>query len=91
MTTIWKYPLQVTDQQEVRLPRHAQILTCQMQEGIPTLWALVDPEEDKVRAVFYMVGTGNLIPEGGVSGVSYINSVQQGMFVWHIFRQGSNE
>lgn len=42
--TIYKYPLDVTDVQEIKLPVGAEILTVQAQNGTLCLWALVDPQ-----------------------------------------------
>ena len=51
MISIWKYDLQTTGKQTIRMPAGAEILTVQTQKGEPRLWARVDtnsPEEDRV-------------------------------------------
>jgi hypothetical protein len=47
---IYKYTLEVTDEQEVKMPANAQILCVQVQHGRPTLWALVDTKAEKAHA-----------------------------------------
>ena len=80
---IWKYPLQITDYQTLRLPQDAQILSVQMQQGILCLWAKVNidfPLENRHIAV---VGTGNPIAFG--IRARFIGTVQDGPLVWHVF------
>ena len=38
---IWKYPLEVTDEQTLMLPRSARALSVAAQNDTLTLWALV--------------------------------------------------
>jgi len=37
--TTWKYPLEITDEQNLMMPEGAEILTAQMQGGTLCLWA----------------------------------------------------
>lgn len=57
--TIWKYPLKVTDTQDVMMPEGADILTAQMQGVTLCLWALVNPDAPKQRREIEVLGTGN--------------------------------
>ncbi len=85
---IYKYPLEVTDVQNISLPVGAEILTIQTQNEIPCLWALVDPngieKESKTIEIF---GTGH--PVGYDMGVSrkYISTFQlrDGQLIFHAF------
>ncbi len=43
MKRVYKYELKVDDVTELQLPSGAEILTVQVQYGIPCLWALIDP------------------------------------------------
>jgi hypothetical protein len=81
---IWKYELEITDEQTVNMPMHADILTVQMQGGTMCMWALVEPENVKRPRKFLVVGTGNPMPDGMQR---YVGTVQmmQGSLVWHIF------
>jgi hypothetical protein len=58
---IWKFELEPTDNQEIEMPKGAEILTAQNQVGIPCLWALVDPTAEKETRTFEVVGTGHPI------------------------------
>jgi hypothetical protein len=82
---IWKYPLQITDNQTLLLPVGAKILAVQMQGEYPQLWALVDDmaDDEEFRKIA-IYGTGNPMPD---NVGEYITTFQShgGMFVWHVF------
>lgn len=80
--TIWKWSLDRVDVQTVNIPRGAMILSVQMQQGAPQIWALCDPTEPKVPRAFRIIGTGHEIP--GYPG-AYVATVIDGQFVWHVF------
>jgi len=84
MLTIYKYPIKIADFQTIDLHRHARILSVQIQDDQPMLWALVDPSLGLVTRYFQTVGTGN-----SVAGVLYwsthIATFQLPPFVWHLF------
>ncbi len=81
--TIWKFPLQLTDTQKIPMPKDAQILSAQVQDGTLCIWALVDPDRPKEERKIEIHGTGNasvnLLPK------TFIGTAQMGMFVWHVF------
>lgn len=87
MKTIWKFPLEITDVQEIEMPHGAQVLTAQMQGMQLCVWAMVD---DAIAATekraFWVHGTGNPIKYAGELG-RYIGAVQMhsGMLIWHVF------
>jgi hypothetical protein len=85
MKTIWKYPLEVTDYQNVRMPEGAEILSVADQYGVICVWALVDPEADLENRMFYIFGTGNPVSE--TLPWQFVGSVQQNIFVWHVFAE----
>jgi hypothetical protein len=82
---IWKYALNVIDQQCITMPRNAKILTVQMQDDICCLWALVDETakftEHRNIAIY---GTGNPMPD---NPGTYIATFQMhgGALVFHAF------
>lgn len=85
--TIWKFELETTDNQEIKMPVGAEILTVQVQGETLCLWALVDPSAEKETRHFEMIGTGHPINYNtGVSRV-YIGSYQLlgGELVFHVF------
>ena len=91
--TVYKYHLPRFDairnemyEVEFQIPLGAEILNVQIQKGEPYLWALVNPEETAVEhRKFFVVGTGH----GKVRpGMSYVTTIQDRYFVWHIFSLG---
>lgn len=85
--TIWKYRLKWVERQGLDLPAGAQVLSVQMQDLKPVLWALVDPHQPVNRPhTISAVFTGELIV---VDPGRYISTVQQGYsdLVWHFFIQ----
>lgn len=82
MNTVWKYPLDVTATQSINVPVNAKLLTVQVQLGIPTLWALVDPLVESGPRSLRIVGTGH--PEVHPDD-RYIGTFQLGGFVGHLF------
>lgn len=81
MKKIFKYPLEIKNQQEISMPFGAVILTVQLQHDEICIWAKVNPANSPENVTVYVVGTGHEIPDG----TAYIGSVQQGPWVWHIF------
>lgn len=83
--TVYKYPLQVADIQEVSLPAGSQILCIKMQDGDVCMWALVNPEETSTETVkIRCAGTGHPITEN----VEYIDTIMllDGKLVFHFFK-----
>lgn len=82
MNTMWKFPLQLVDgRQPTEMPVGAIALHVAMQDGMPCVWAWVDPEKSREYRGFAVIGTGNKIPDGAV----YVGSCMDRCFVWHIF------
>jgi len=56
---IWKFPLEAGFYtQPISLPRGAKPFTCQVQYGVPGIWAVCDPTADPVERTVRIVGTG---------------------------------
>jgi len=81
MKTIYKYPLEINDQQTVNLPSSARLLTVQVQNGVPCLWALVDTADRESPRLIQMFGTGHPSETAGV----YIATFQFGPLLFHVF------
>lgn len=79
---VYKYRLKLVDITEVDMPDGAEILCCQMQHDTICLWALVDPKADRNYRAFAIYGTGHSIVH---DTLTYIATVQQGPYVWHVF------
>lgn len=86
---VWKFPFKGPDDFPViTMPLGAQPLHFGVQEGIPTLWALIDPEAPIVRHAFRFAGTGHPIETG--RNPVYIGSCFHGPLVWHLFDLGES-
>ena len=86
MKVIYKYELS-EHRMTFSIPAHAEVLCVQVQRGMPCLWMLVDTYYGDVGAkdrTFVIEGTGNEF-EG--HNIKYIGTVQQGVYVWHVFEE----
>ena len=86
MKVIYKYKID-SDLVHILMPKDAEVLTCQMQDGTPTIWAMVDPKNEKENRVFEMINTGGSIHEINGHERKYINTFQMcnGTLVFHLF------
>lgn len=75
---IWKYRFN----SEIKMPLDARVLTIQKQDGEPTIWALVNPNNELEVRNFTIVGTGNSFDD---TNHKYIGTFQDSPFVWHLF------
>lgn len=84
--TIWKYPIETTDQQELLLPSGAVILAVQTQAGAPCLWAMVRPGQPAERWGITTYGTGHPCYS---EAEHYVGTYQlaDGGLVFHVFAQ----
>lgn len=89
MKTIYKYRLDMTDFQQVSLPKGAEILCVQSQHNIPNLWALVDTEQRREMRQFEIFGTGHEVKEDMGIDRKYIGTFQlnDGNLVFHVFER----
>ncbi|PXY33590.1 hypothetical protein BAY59_10945 [Prauserella coralliicola] len=93
MITVWKFPLKlvdehgnVTDRPIITMPKKAVLLALQLQNDVPTVWALVDTDSDVERRRFLVVGTGQPLPNDGYQwAYAYLGTWQQNGFVFHLF------
>lgn len=80
--TIYKYALQTTRTQTIRMPADGRILAVQIQNDAPYIWVECDPDFITVsNRTFAVVGTGHDVPEDG----AYIGTWQIAGFVWHLY------
>ena len=78
---IFKY--KITGEYSILMPKGAQILTAQLQGEDICIWAQCDPGEELAPRRVILYGTGWEMEEG--VNHSYISTVRQGPFVWHVF------
>lgn len=89
--TIWKFPLELIknghpqDRCTVSMPGGAQIIALQVQESVPTIWAIVDPLQKRVNRTFVQIGTGHPLDREVVG--PYIGTWQAFGYVFHVFEE----
>ena len=83
MKTVWKYPIEITDEQIVPALFGASPIYVGLDpKGFPCIWCDVEdtkPGNESLR--ISIRGTGHPSPEN----VTYLGSFIQGPFVWHVY------
>lgn len=84
-STIWKYEIEVTDEQYVTMPIGAEIMCVQIQRRKPVIWAMVNPEAERKKVKLITHGTGHEVDRDRFS--SYVGTYQlyEGGLVFHVF------
>lgn len=87
MKTIYKFELEITDDQTIDLYQDYYYLGVAEQNGTLCLWALVDTESAKVPMKIRIFGTGHPFREEANEYLVPLGSVvmREG-FVWHVFK-----
>ena len=83
---VYKYPLYIQDEVVVMMPNGARVLSVQVQNGRPCLWAAVDTNELTLEERWFRIaGTGHPIHDDVVD--RFIGTIQmcEGSIVYHIF------
>ena len=85
--TIWKFDIGESFDSWMEMPKGAKILSVQIQKGRLCLWAIVNPDAERVPRHIVVVGTGH---ELGFCNGAFINTIQMagGDLIWHIFDLG---
>lgn len=81
-TRIWKWPLLMSAEQNLALPKGAKYLDVQLQGGVPQIWCMCDPDAPLELRYLAIHGTGNPMPD---NPGTYLATFQTGAFVWHLF------
>lgn len=88
-SVIWKYRLDrdVPGSQVIEMPDFSVALTAQIQDDRICLWAFVDPSKPPRQRKFEVIATGQTVNGwiGNGNHRTYIATVQQGPYVWHVF------
>ena len=85
--TIWKYKLP-RDGQTIEIHEHiVKILHIAAQDGVPTLWAIVDPQRPRDGYTEIVAwGTGWPLPDDVYAECDYWGTCEDGYgYVWHYF------
>ena len=94
MKEIWKYIASPSSAAPVSMPRGAQILSAAAQADCVCLWALVDPEAERVGRRINVYGTGWPIdgdPDIFIGIFVGTVSLAGGALVWHVFDGGEEQ
>ena len=82
---IWKYKFKIDDEISITTKDRSVFLDCQIQDGEPCIWFLVDEDApDEVRK-FRIYGTGHPLPDTGVGHHMKTFTEFNGGLVWHLF------
>lgn len=87
MKRIFKYDLEIVDEQHLILPHEYEILTVQPQGEKLCLWAMVNSESSYKNITIRIHGTGHPIASEAFETLKYISTVQMydGSLVLHCF------
>ena len=81
---IWKFVMGIADLSVFDIPGGAKFLSLQTQWGLPCMWFLVDPEQEKEHRTFAVRMTGERFLDDSKIG-KYFGTFQIGGFVGHVF------
>ena len=59
MRTVYKYPVMLEDEWQMSMPRGAKILSLDVQNGKPYMWAAIETTRMSERRYFITRGTGH--------------------------------
>jgi hypothetical protein len=83
MKQIWKFEIELVEDQELHVPGILRPLSVQMQGETLCLWGVVEPGKPNVVRHVRVVGTGHPFPDE--TECEHIDTVQVDGFVWHVF------
>lgn len=86
MKKIFKYTFLIVRDIQLVLPKNAEILSVQLHDGEPCMWALVDPDAATETRYFKIHGTGHEVTAiEPYQQRIHISTFQDGEYVWHLF------
>jgi hypothetical protein len=85
MIRVWKFPLAMTDIQQVKMPKGARILAVKPQGNQVCLWALCDGNQPNEARQIAILGTGHNAPEYGALKFIETFQLHGGELVFHAF------
>lgn len=81
---VWKFRFPITESFDLQMPRDAQILHVEIQNGAHYIWALVNTDASLEARTFHIFGTGHPIPEVPLDHIATWLMLG-GVLVWHLF------
>ncbi|AUR81602.1 hypothetical protein NVP1009O_35 [Vibrio phage 1.009.O._10N.261.51.C9] len=85
MRTVFKYPL-TGETSHVFMPHDAKVLHVAEQDGVPCVWAEVNPSSTEDHVKFHTVGTGRPLPEAPAEHVGSL-MMHGGATVLHVYKE----
>ena len=89
MKTVLKYPIPSSALSPggalIEMESDARVLTCQSQNGVPTLWVSATSGTVKSRRKFRLMQTGQA--DSVIDSGEYIATIQVQGLVWHCFEE----
>lgn len=93
MKKIYKYEIPIQDKFSILMPDFAKILSVQVQNSHPYIWALIDDKVKLTKRYFRLFATGQEIDCNSVTSpfdwdyCDYVGTFQimNGLLVWHLF------
>lgn len=87
MKFIYKYPItNMPGNNIIQIPEDRQILKLDYDpNGILCIWAFVDTDSEKKDINIVLLGTGWPIDNDEYMKLHYINTINDGPYVWHAF------
>ena len=86
--SVWKYPLDITDEQSIVLPYGARFLSVMEQNNLPTIYACVNPLAG-IKEVWHisMRGTGHDIGREMLETSEFLGTIgtHGGELMWHLW------
>lgn len=84
---IWKFEISPS-KTTIEMPKHSKVLSVQMQNNVPCIWAQVNPDAEKVKKHFEIFGTGHDMECDGICR-EFIGTFQMhgGGLVFHLFER----
>ena len=88
---VYKYRIETLSPFTVSMSANARVLSAQMNHGTAYMWALTREEDKLIDRVFYLVGTGNQLPDSAIHNWKYISTFQMkdGNILAHLFEEVS--
>ena len=86
--TIWKFDIDVDDEQQIKMPQLAELLSVQPQKGSVCIWALVNPDNPIVDRNIIMSGTGHDLSDRLLGKFLGTFQITNGDLVFHVFDGG---
>lgn len=85
MKVIWKYPLEITEEQTIEVPKKYEVLCIQTQDNEPFLWVLVEEDDYLIILKIITLETGEDAHRVNLKDYIGTYQVDDGSFVGHVF------